>query len=343
MSHGDPLSARLRGLLLGIWGAYDICAISAGFPVDYRSPIQLCQNEPMPAVMANFCAREQLEQCADNLNTSMQIKAFKMDPSRKNSSAFTLIELLVVIAIIAILAAMLLPALAKAKQKAQGIQCMNNNRQFVLAWLMYSTDNNDRICPTAGTANPGDPNWCRGRMDIDAEAVNETFIQQGLLWPYVKTLKLYKCPADPKVTTGNPRRPTLRSMSMNAWLNPPAGQPDGGLSASGRRFRKQSDISGRISPATLWVVLDENDKTINDSWFVVSASPTGANGNTWVDVPGSYHNKAGGLAFADGHAEIKKWRDANVTGPNVTLFLPASPAPNYADLRWLQQRSTVYP
>jgi prepilin-type N-terminal cleavage/methylation domain-containing protein/prepilin-type processing-associated H-X9-DG protein len=274
----------------------------------------------------------------------MQKIAFRTGPIRRNSSAFTLIELLVVIAIIAILAAMLLPALAKAKQKAQGIKCMNNNRQFVVAWLMYSTDNNDRVCPTAGTAATGQPNWCGpSRMDLAGEDTDANDLQQGLLWQYIKSLPLYKCPADPKLSQNNPKRPTVRSMSMNAWLNPVGGDPDPGLSAAGRKFRKQTDISGRISPATLWVVLDENDKTINDGWFVVSASATGVNGNTWVDVPGSYHNKAGGLAFADGHAEIKKWRDANLTGPNVTLFLPATPAPNYADLNWLRQRSTIFP
>ncbi len=270
---------------------------------------------------------------------------FPANAKSSNRSAFTLIELLVVIAIIAILAAMLLPALAKAKQKAHGIKCMNNSRQFALAWLLYSTDNNDRICPTTGTGATGQPNWCGpSRMDIAGEDADVNDLQQGLLWPYAKSLSLYKCPADPKVSQNLPRRPTVRSMSMNAWLNPVGGDPDGiGLSTPGRKFRKQTDISGRIGPATLWVVLDENDKTINDGWFVVSASQFGANGTVWVDVPGSYHNNAGGLAFADGHAEIKKWRDKNVTGQNVQLFLPGDSANNYRELNWLRERSTVYP
>jgi len=238
--------------------------------------------------------------------------------------------LLVVIAIIAILAAMLLPALAKAKQKAQGIKCLNNMKQFQIAWYLFSSDNRDQICPTAGTANPNDPNWCYGRMDVAGEDVDPTLIQKGLMWDYTKSLALYKCPADPKLSAGTPRKPTLRSVSMNAWLNPPA--PPG---SPGHVFRKQADIAGGISPAMLWVTLDENDKTINDSWFWVPAT-----GDSWVDCPGSYHNRAGGLSFADGHAEIRKWRDSNVLF-HPALFMAGDPG-FLGDLRWMEERST-YP
>ena len=182
-------------------------------------------------------------------------------------------------------------------------------------------------------------------MDDPAQSVNATYIQNGLLWPYSKSLALYKCPADPKMGTGG--RPTLRSMSMNGWLNP-VNRPDAqGLSGPGKVFKKQTDIGGRISPTTLWVLLDESDKTINDSWFVVSSQVGGANGTIWVDLPGSYHNNAGGLLYADGHAEIKKWRDKTVLR-GTALFsaadasIPPNP-PGYGDLVWLRQRSTYVP
>jgi prepilin-type N-terminal cleavage/methylation domain-containing protein/prepilin-type processing-associated H-X9-DG protein len=249
-------------------------------------------------------------------------------------SGFTLIELLVVIAIIAILAALLLPALSKAKAKAAGIKCMNNSRQLMLSWHLYSGDYDDGICPTAGTANPNDPDWCFGDVSQAAQATDVTLIQRGLLWPYVKSLEVYKCPAD--------KTPHVRSMSMNAWMNPAATPMSQGLSANGRIFRKQSHIGGLIPPAKCWVTLDENDQSINDGWFVVAVIPS----FNWVDGPASYHNGAGGLAFADGHAEIKKWRDKTVLhwGPGnnqgADPSVPPSP-PGYGDLRWVQERSTV--
>jgi|SRR5450759_314419 prepilin-type N-terminal cleavage/methylation domain-containing protein/prepilin-type processing-associated H-X9-DG protein len=260
--------------------------------------------------------------------------------NKSNSTAFTLIELLVVIAIIAILAAMLLPALSKAKQKAQGIKCVNNNRQLIIAWLSFSTDNKEIICPASDTTGPnpngswdGD-NTIQSRMDIPGQSSDPTPLKKGLLWPYITSIPIFKCPADPKVDP-NSKVPTVRSMSYNAWLNPKAP-----WTTPGRVMKKQTDIVNGISPSTCWVFLDENDKTINDGWFVV---PGPMSATAWVDCVASYHNRAGGLAFADGHAEIKRWRDGNVTGPNPTLFMNADPAGGYADLRWMQLRSTVFP
>lgn len=258
---------------------------------------------------------------------------------------FTLIELLVVIAIIAILAAMLLPALSKAKTKGQGISCLNNLKQLQLGWFMYSGDNDDKVVRSAGMDQlvqfPNDPagqpggaksQWVLGNIDTLPAATNSQLVQAGLLFPYVNSLGVYKCPADRKMMAS---APTVRSMSMNCWMNPIRDWNSimgyGGASAL-RVFRKQTDIMAP-TPARCWVLIDENPASINDGWFVCDPN----NKTSWPDVPASYHNGAGGLSFADGHAEIKKWKDSNLL--NLALP-PAVKDPSSMDLFWLQERTT---
>jgi prepilin-type N-terminal cleavage/methylation domain-containing protein/prepilin-type processing-associated H-X9-DG protein len=263
-------------------------------------------------------------------------------PAPGRRSAFTLIELLVVIAIIAILAAMLLPALSRAKQKALGISCMNNLKQLQLGWLMYADDNLDRLAPVGGVADlwlePTPPpaqyqQWTYGRVDVGPTATNSWFIENGLLFPYSKSDKIYKCPADLRIVSGGP---TVRSMSMNCWLNPiqPWNQ------TTERVFRKTSDFSPP-GPVNLFVFLDESGYSIDDGYFV--CTPDNPN---WVNSPATYHGNAGGLSYADGHAEIRRWRDANLLAKTRETSITEGPAyspDNSGDLAWLQQRSTYVP
>lgn len=265
-------------------------------------------------------------------------------PARRG---FTLIELLVVIAIIAILAAMLLPALSKAKAKALAIKCMSNLKQLQVGWVMYSGDYNDKIVrngeeakgasvPVATIYQAGNQKstWALGSVDPDAgaSASRRELIEQGLLYTFVGNADVYKCPSDRKQVNG---KDTIRSMSMNSWMNSIRSWNDM-LGYNGatklRDFRKQSDITSP-APSDCWVFIDENPNSINDSWFATDPNQP----NKWVDIPATYHNDASGISYADGHAEIKKWRDSKMIHAIKTDILRD---PNSDDLKWFNDHST---
>jgi len=273
---------------------------------------------------------------------------------------FTLIELLVVIAIIAILAGMLLPALAKAKSKAQGITCMNSNNQLTMAWRFYAEENEGRLVASGRWGNPRvyPPEWIGGNWldknnpkksdnwDVDLwirgiNAKGRKIAGRGnVLYPFVgNSTEVFNCPADSSYGINNKGQqvPRLRSRSINNWVGGPAWGSAGGPY---HVFMKDTDMNNP-GPSNTFVLLDEREDSINDGYFVVDMAGWPNGSQKMVDFPASYHNNAAGFSFADGHAEIHKWIDKR-TYPEIKKGLMSLNVsmPNNRDLYWMMEKAT---
>ncbi|MCB1126355.1 MAG: type II secretion system protein [Verrucomicrobiae bacterium] len=272
---------------------------------------------------------------------------------RSAPSAFTLIELLVVIAIIAILAGMLLPALSKAKLKAQGIQCMSNLRSLMLAFSMHADDHEGRVACAMGDAPD---TWMTGRVDFSPDNESnwniERDIKQSPLWPYAPSHEIFHCPGDrsrvqpssgPFAGTTVPR---VRSHSMNYWIGAWNGKDrlNVGGDTTWRVYRQLGDMVDP-GPSMTFVFVDMREDKVNTGSFLVDMQgypDQPGQLRFWEDYPASYHHLAGGVSFADGHAEIHRWVDPRTTPPIPpnTQNVGIVPSPDNRDIMWLQEHAT---
>jgi prepilin-type N-terminal cleavage/methylation domain-containing protein len=278
----------------------------------------------------------------------------------RRRNGFTLIELAVVLATLALLAAMLLPALAQTRQNSQVIECLANQRQLAVAWMMYARDNNDKLVPVGSTMdqpasfaeNPlTDPQlqpggslaqFCPGNLQSAAMTAGPYYtnwIKAGLIYPYVQNIAVYKCPADlsrqPYGASPIFAKYSDRTYSVNCYV--------GGMQwwdTNYKLYRKLSDMN-RPGPAHTWVFIEESPASIDDCYFALDP----ANPTLWYNSPAVLHGNWSVMTYADGHSEAHRWMDANMisdVNPQVPPGCNVPADPHSGDLAWLFSVSTVH-
>jgi len=299
--------------------------------------------DPTPSTMLLAMKSKLFVPPADSLPIARRNAATKKSPPL---TAFTLIELLVVIAIIAILASLLLPALAQAKAKAQRVECMSNERQLAITWVLYAGDCGDFLPQNGPTLEGGQTNpklWVQGAYYYPPDSANPSLVEDpkyALFAPYLTTSTVYHCPSDnPNVTVYGRDYPKLRSYSLNAytgWVGP----WDERLCPANvyKIFSKTTDIS-TPTPSQLFTFQDVYPASICWPYFGVYMGPPGS--EDFFNFPAVYHSSGGVIAFADGHVEAHRWLDPRTIAAQSTDYhAHDAPSPGNRDIDWLQQHAT---
>ena len=295
-----------------------------------------------------YKTKEQVE--SDFSPVQIRVKRF----GGKFGRGFTLTELLVVIAVIGILASLLMPALSKAKARAQSVFCMNNTKQLTLAWNVYADDHDGRLAYNLAmnAKNPSQPvalrtnlNWVNNVMDweLHPDNTNLAGITEASLAPYAgKSVGIYRCPADyvlSDIQRSAGWSSRVRSYSMNAMVGDAGEVSKSGFNINNTNYVQFFTMTAIPHPENIFIFLDEHPDSIDDGYFLNRAYYS-----EWNDLPASYHNGAAAFSFADGHSDVHRWIYDSTKRPSLP---EAAPLPAYvksserADFNWVVSHMSV--